>query len=423
MDSDNRPLASLLPEVQDGGWARLALDAAHAGWRVRYAEIVVGAMLPGVTRRQWSDGRHAFVEQRVSGRQLAALLTGRRLSLAARTILRTAGPDVARTEWLPSQARYSDVRLPWPATRAQLDWPTDGNRLDHVSGLFVNDSGPSFASHQAALLAFFGRPAASQWQLSSPTVVVYLVDPEARLSGVRIGPTQLTVEIAGDGLRGCQVQVSSAVQDQRRAVTRPGPITFGLSAPLQEETLVLLRGPRVRDFRVIRAPGTFREPDDTISWDDPQVQIETLLFGGENESLEFKARMPVPQDVKSRRTVLKAVPAFANGAGGVLLIGVDDDGTVLGLPDLTDEQVRDRLTSLIRDKVHPVPPFHVECVQTRGQRVAVVSVQAGPDRPYGLAGIPPEFYARHGASTFPASREEIMAWSARPEQVQRGLPW
>lgn len=150
---------------------------------------------------------------------------------------------------------------------------------------------------------------------------------------------------------------------------------------------------------------------------------ETLLYGGETESVEFKARMPVPKDVKSRRTVLKAVPAFANGAGGVLLIGVDDDGTVVGLPDLTDEQVRDRLTSLIRDKVHPVPPFQVESVQLRGQRVAVVSVQPGPDRPYALAGIPPEFYARHGASTFPASREQIMAWSERPEPGRRGWSW
>jgi ATP-dependent DNA helicase RecG len=73
--------------------------------------------------------------------------------------------------------------------------------------------------------------------------------------------------------------------------------------------------------------------------------------------VEFKAQMPLPQDTKSRRTVLKAVPAFANGAGGVLIIGVDEDGKVVGVPDLTDEQVWDRLTSLIRDTVHPVPPF------------------------------------------------------------------
>ena len=64
-----------------------------------------------------------------------------------------------------------------------------------------------------------------------------------------------------------------------------------------------------------------------------------LIEKGESKSLEFKSSLRWDYrenclNKKLEEVILKSVAAFANSSGGVLLIGVDDSGTVLGLePD------------------------------------------------------------------------------------------
>ena len=64
--------------------------------------------------------------------------------------------------------------------------------------------------------------------------------------------------------------------------------------------------------------------------------IEDLIPEGESDELEFKSTLR--WDLKNGETskkmeevIVKTVAAFANGQGGTLVIGVDDDGNVLGL--------------------------------------------------------------------------------------------
>ena len=68
----------------------------------------------------------------------------------------------------------------------------------------------------------------------------------------------------------------------------------------------------------------------------PPSPIDTLIAGGENSRLEFKEtlRWDVRQEKINKKledVVVKTVAAFANMDGGVLLIGVTDDGTAVGL--------------------------------------------------------------------------------------------
>lgn len=72
---------------------------------------------------------------------------------------------------------------------------------------------------------------------------------------------------------------------------------------------------------------------------DLGLQIPQMIKRGESAELEFKSslRWDYEQQNKNKvleRVVAKNVAGFANAKGGVLLIGVSDDGTVLGLePD------------------------------------------------------------------------------------------
>lgn len=64
--------------------------------------------------------------------------------------------------------------------------------------------------------------------------------------------------------------------------------------------------------------------------------IEDLIQEGESDELEFKATMrwDLKEAVASKKmeeVIVKTVAALANGQGGTLVIGVDDDGNVIGL--------------------------------------------------------------------------------------------
>jgi uncharacterized membrane protein YeaQ/YmgE (transglycosylase-associated protein family) len=70
----------------------------------------------------------------------------------------------------------------------------------------------------------------------------------------------------------------------------------------------------------------------------PQPSVTELIAGGESQSVEFKstARCNLhtgQRDDRIEMVIAKTVAALANSGGGDLLIGVDDDGTALGLDD------------------------------------------------------------------------------------------
>jgi hypothetical protein len=66
------------------------------------------------------------------------------------------------------------------------------------------------------------------------------------------------------------------------------------------------------------------------------ASIEDLIKEGESDELEFKStlRWDINEGLVSRKledVIVKTIAAFANAQGGTLLIGVDDDGKIVGL--------------------------------------------------------------------------------------------
>lgn len=81
---------------------------------------------------------------------------------------------------------------------------------------------------------------------------------------------------------------------------------------------------------------TFLENITKTSDTEVETSIEDLIAEGESADLEFKSSMRWSYDEaalnkKLEDVILKSIAAFSNSTGGTLLIGVRDDGEILGL--------------------------------------------------------------------------------------------
>ena len=113
----------------------------------------------------------------------------------------------------------------------------------------------------------------------------------------------------------------------------------------------------------------------------------------EGKSLEFK------RDLSSAAGVLRTVLAFANTAGGTVLIGVED-GTrqVRGVADPL--AMEERLANMLSDGIAPHLIPDIEVLPWRNTNVLAVQVYPSPSRPHYLkaAGLAAGTYVRVGSS-------------------------
>ena len=105
--------------------------------------------------------------------------------------------------------------------------------------------------------------------------------------------------------------------------------------------------------------------------------VRRLATLGEGRTLEFKNRVPRPE------RIAREVIALANTDGGKVLVGVDDDGTVLGVKDAQEEFYA--LQTALDDRILPPVDLRFEPVRiSRTREVLVVHVPASVDRPHVL---------------------------------------
>ena len=107
------------------------------------------------------------------------------------------------------------------------------------------------------------------------------------------------------------------------------------------------------------------------------MDLIDLLKRSESKTLEFK------RDLSSLDAVLRTIVAFANTAGGVLLLGVEDaTRNVCGVTKpLAMEEC---LANLISDSIFPRLIPNIEILPWRRNHVLAVQVYPSPGRPHYL---------------------------------------
>lgn len=121
-------------------------------------------------------------------------------------------------------------------------------------------------------------------------------------------------------------------------------------------------------------------------------EIKELVECGEGYSVEFK---------KAPHSLAKEMAAFANSSGGIIYIGIDDDGQLFPV------KLTNRLHAQITDEANNCdPPIHLDILQW--EEIVKLVVPEGRDKPYQCR---EGFFIRSGSVSQKLKRDQILKFA------------
>lgn len=119
----------------------------------------------------------------------------------------------------------------------------------------------------------------------------------------------------------------------------------------------------------------------------------------ENQCIEFK------REEVSSQVLAEEIVAFANGEGGEIWLGVDDNGNAIGISRSYEEDIMNICRIAV---IPPLRPEYEDIPIENGkyQQIACVKISKGVDRPYYTSKN--RYYIRVGTTKRIASREELI---------------
>ena len=132
-----------------------------------------------------------------------------------------------------------------------------------------------------------------------------------------------------------------------------------------------------------------------------KAELLEIIGSGENSGVEFK-RDNIPIQDLAREIV-----AFVNYQGGMILLGVEDDGKISGIQR---QNIEEWVMEACRTKVEPeIIPYYETVALGNGKRIAIVRISSGPVKPYAMLHHGHRYYyIRAGSTVREAGREELL---------------
>jgi ATP-dependent Lon protease len=150
---------------------------------------------------------------------------------------------------------------------------------------------------------------------------------------------------------------------------------------------------------------------------------EKLIAKGEGAKLEFKSTLrwniqSGRRDKAMEHSVLKTIVAFLNTEGGTLLVGVQDDGSILGIePDKFQNEDKYLLhfANLINDKIgkHYVDNIQWDLKAIGDKKILRVNCKPSAKAVFLKDNAEEKFYVRSGPSTVLLSTSDVLEYSKK----------
>lgn len=135
-------------------------------------------------------------------------------------------------------------------------------------------------------------------------------------------------------------------------------------------------------------------------------QLESIIKLGESETTEFKTSF--------NNEALESIGAFANTNGGILFIGIKDNGIICGIEigKSTIEEISNRIQTATEPKIQP----SITVSNIDNKSVIIIEVSKATKNHISIKG---RYYKRIGKSTHIMSHEEIIQRISRSS----GMSW
>lgn len=131
------------------------------------------------------------------------------------------------------------------------------------------------------------------------------------------------------------------------------------------------------------------------------MDLNTLI--AECTAYDFKLML----EEKKPKSWLKSISAFANGSGGSLFFGIDNDGIVRGLDDI--QHVCEAISTKIRDYMDPLPDVEMFPQRIGNLDILQLKVNTGIYTPYYYVGDGQRIaFMRIGDESLPATAEQMV---------------
>ncbi len=104
-------------------------------------------------------------------------------------------------------------------------------------------------------------------------------------------------------------------------------------------------------------------------------ELQEFIAQGETLHSEFKSARAHPDALAA------AFVSFLNTEGGMILLGVEDDGTISGVGDDVDS-ARQRIDRILSNNIMPKASAYIENMSVAGQNILKINLPRGLDRPY-----------------------------------------
>jgi len=133
-----------------------------------------------------------------------------------------------------------------------------------------------------------------------------------------------------------------------------------------------------------------------IVFEIPEYELLELIRHGETKTTEFKEK------IGKQEELAETAVAFANGRGGIILLGVDDHANVVGLPPGDHEGT---VTNILRSHCEPQVKYEINKHQIEGKTIILIRIEEGDNKPYTVRekGV----YVRANATDRIATRYEL----------------
>lgn len=151
--------------------------------------------------------------------------------------------------------------------------------------------------------------------------------------------------------------------------------------------------------------------------EEQPLAINQIVDDGESSEVEFKSTLRVNlhtgnKDRRMEMAILKTIAGFLNTNGGILIIGIADNGTPVGIDNdgfENEDKMSLHLVNLVKNHIGPtiLPYVHMRFEDYNGHRVMIVECSKGKAPVFVKDNNTEHFYIRTGPSTTELNASQI----------------